>query len=166
MAEELAAQRWAMVTEMGQPLIVNADGTVALTVATGDHNTGKNGKTQPRTKSNKGRKTQEPVLSNAFLFAEMEHDARAKIINSGKRVLWVLLMHRDIVEGKVYSELSRPLHMEAKPGKPGKRRIVAWSERIILEPIDFEPIPSETTQEESGPNAGEITVEIKRRGRQ
>jgi hypothetical protein len=167
MADELASEGWRFSTERGQPLIINGDESVAITVATGDGNTGINGSKQPCTKAGKGKTTVEAVIANTFLFPEMEKDAKAKIEQFQKRSLWILLMHRNIAAGKVYCELSRPITMEYKKGKRQiKRRIIGWSERIILEPVDFEATATAIThseQQESEVKSAEITVEFKRR---
>jgi hypothetical protein len=167
LADELKTKGWHLVTVKGQPRVVNDDGSMAITVATGNENTGRNGTAQPRTKSGKGKTTVESVFRNGFLFPQMERDAEERIRRMQVHNLWVLLLYRDMVAGKVYCELSRPITMEQKVGKTRKQRIIGWSERIILLPVDFEPTVNAATSkenQETDAKTPEINVEIKRRG--
>jgi hypothetical protein len=96
----------------------------------------------------------------------MEQDAEERIRLMQVRNLWVLLLYRNMMAGKVYFELSRPITMEQKVGKTHKQRIIGWSERIILPPVEVEPIANATTRteiQETDAKSPEITVEIKRR---
>src|SRR6202040_1497050 len=114
-------------------------------------------------KSGKGKSTVESVFRNGFLFPQMERDAEERIRRMQVHNLWVLLLYRDMVAGKVYCELSRPITMEQKVGKTRKQRIIGWSERIILLPVDFEPTANATTvqeNQETDAKSPEITVEI------
>lgn len=166
LADDLKPKGWDLVTVKGQPRVVRDDGSMSITVASGDKNTGRNGTAQPRTKSGKGKTTVESVFRNGFLFPQMERDAEERIRQMQAHNLWVLLLYRDLVVGKVYCELSRPITMEQKVGRTRKQRIIGWSERIILLPVDFEPTVNATTAneiQETDAKSPEITVEIKRR---
>jgi len=166
LADKLKTEGWQLITVKGQPRVVNDDGSMAITVATGDENTGQDGTQEPRTKSGKGRTTVESVFLNGFLFPQMEQDAEERIRLMQVRNLWVLLLYRNMTAGKVYFELSRPITMEHKVGKTRKQRIIGWSERIILPPVEVEPIANATTRneiQETDAKSPEITVEIKRR---
>jgi hypothetical protein len=166
LADKLKTEGWHLITLKGQPRVVNDDGSLAITVATGDENTGRNGGQEPRTKSGKGRTTVESVFRNGFLFPQMEQEAEERIRRMQVRSLWILLLFRDMVAGKAYCELSRPVTMEQKVGKIRKQRIIGWSERIILPPVAVEPTANATTLkeiQETDAKSPEINVEIKRR---
>ena len=78
-------------------------------------------------------------------------------INKQRMNTWMLLIHYDKGLGQVRSELSKPV--AADPDGI----IVGWSERIILSPFDVEPDFNALPDEGSGPDGGEIDIEIKRR---
>lgn len=161
LGDDLAPKGWMRVEDVGQPLIVNANQTIALTVASCDENTGRVDEFQPRTKASKGPRTLEKVQNNAYLFPEMEEDRDARIQAAISRSTntWMLLIHRDRLAGEVRCELSRPIALDPE------RHIDTWSERIILKPVDFErtyrALPDDGR---GGTDAGEIQIEIKRRG--
>lgn len=160
LGDELVPSGWERVDPNGQPLVVKGD--IALTAASGDENTGRTAESQPqpRTKASKGPMTVEAVNRNAFLFPQMQKDDDEKIARLIARTqnTWVLLMHRDEVEGEVRCELSRPITMDQE------RHINGWSERIILDPIDFEGLESGKREDDGGGDEGDISIEIRRRG--
>jgi hypothetical protein len=108
LGDDLAPKGWMRVEDVGQPLIVNANQTIALTVASCDENTGRVDEFQPRTKASKGPRTLEKVQNNAYLFPEMEEDRDARIQAAISRSTntWMLLIHRDLLAGEVRCELS------------------------------------------------------------
>src|ERR1700751_2916869 len=63
--ESLIPEGWKRYDEGNQPFVVNSDDTVAITVATGDQNTGYKDQS-PTTKSSKGPQTQIVVTNNAL----------------------------------------------------------------------------------------------------
>jgi hypothetical protein len=150
---------WNSEDNRGQPLAVNPEGTLAITVLSGDEVTGKVGQGQPRTSAGHGPATVEFVDANTWLWPELEADAKARreLERSRAKNTWVLLMHRDVGLGQVRCELSHPTGMDQD------KRIVSWSERIILAPVEFEPTPETLAIDEGGPDDGEITIDIKRR---
>jgi hypothetical protein len=156
--DQLVPEGWSSEDDRGQPLTVDASGSLAITVLSGDEITGKVEQGQPRTSAGHGPATVEFVDQNAFLFPQMEAEARAKQEQQLRRAknTWVLLLHRDGKLGQVRCELSLPTAM----GVEG--RIVTWSERIILPPVEFEPTP-DSVMSSGGPDDGEITIDIKRR---
>jgi hypothetical protein len=157
--EDLGIEQWIRLNDVGQPLIVRPDGELAITPASGDENTGREGIFDPKTNSCKGPKTIEKVQANGWLFNEMADDEARKIDATNKRRmnLWILLIHYDKGIGQVRSELSRPVDVDQEG------RVVAWSERIILPPFDVEPTFTALPEQGSGPNDGEIDIDIKRR---
>lgn len=158
LGDELAPNGWQRIEDNGQPLVVKGD--VALTAASGDENTGRNAESQPRTRASKGPVTVEAIHRNAYLFPQMQEDADKKnaLIQARAQNTWVLLMHRDEVAGEVRCELSRPIRMDQE------RHIVEWSERIILDPVDFEGLETGKVEDEGGGDGGDISIEIRRRG--
>jgi hypothetical protein len=157
--EDLVLEGWKRLNDTGQPLIVRADNALALTCTSADENTGREGIFDPRTNSCKGPRTLEKVELNGWLFLEMAKDQAAKVdaINKHRMNTWMLLIHYDKVLGQVRSELSRPV--AADPDGI----IVGWSERITLSPFDVEPEFNALPDEGSGPDGGEIDIDIKRR---
>jgi hypothetical protein len=86
-----------------------------------------------------------------------EESAKVEAINKRRMNTWMLLIHYDRVLGQVRSELARPV----KADEDGI--IVGWSERIVLSPFDVEPNFVALPDEESGPDGGQIDIDIKRR---
>jgi len=152
--------QWTRIDPCGQPLVINRTGTIALTVAGGDKYTGTVDLSEPRTKNNKGPMTVDFVNTNAFLFPEMEEDKQAKTeqIRTRSRNTWILLIHRDMDAREVRSELSLPTQMDQEG------HICGWSDRIILNPLDFDGIQNTASDNGGESDGGNITVEIKRRG--
>lgn len=154
----LIPRGWSCADDRGLPLAVNPQGTLAITIQSGDENTGRVGQGQPRTSSGHGPATIDFVQQNAYLFPDMEAEARARFEQERQRAknTWVLLLKRDSVLGQVRCELSHPTAMDEE------NRIVGWSERIILPPVEFDPTP-DIAADDGGPDDGEITIDIKRR---
>jgi len=159
LGEDLALKGWARIEDVGQPLIVNADQSIALTVASGDENTGRVATFAPKTKSSKGPRTIEKVQHNAWLFPQMEADENAKLESTKKRNAntWMLLLHRDTLAGEIRCELSRPITLDTEG------RIDGWSERIILKPVDFDRVLNAVPEDGGNSDDGEIDIDIKRR---
>lgn len=124
----LVPNGWKKLNDGNYELTINAVGTVAIAVASGDVNTGIATST-PSNKSPKGRHTIDAVQLNrqADLFAEL-----LPTVPSGRRQIdtWVLLHH--ITKNKIQAELSRPNEID----EDGK--IVAWSERILFDAISLD----------------------------
>ena len=134
LAERLIVRGWRRVDEACLPLIVNGDGSIAITVWTGDAGTGRADK-QPGTKYGKGEKARALVSNNyrqAELFPEEEMALWSESKSNEDRVTWVLLVHRDTYAREVRCELSRPV------GIAPDKRVDGWIERILLTPIAFD----------------------------
>lgn len=157
LGDELAPSGWQRIEDNGQPLIVK--GNIALTAASGDENTGRTGESQPRTKASKGPVMVEAINRNTYLFPQMQKDADEKAAQREARAqnTWVLLTYRDEIVGEVRCELSRPITMDQD------RHIDGWSERIILDPVEFE-VTERGNADDGGEDGGEISIEIRRRG--
>lgn len=147
---------WSRSNEKNYSLVVNAEGTVAIAVATGDEATGRRGVT-PSTKGSKGPSTFEAVATNQTQLNLFEFPpfipAETQTESDEKRMTWILLVHR--AQGEVRCELSLPTSM----GADG--RVDGWQERIILGSIPTDPgllaATPPTTQ------LPDINVDVKRR---
>jgi hypothetical protein len=157
--DRLLPHGWERSNEANLPFTVNADGTVAIAVATGDEATGQEDYT-PCTKSRKGPRTRKAVAVNnrqLTLFPiEVTPGEIAQLQGEGRRMTWLLLFYRDEIKSEVRFELSRP----TKINKDGK--VDGWIERILFRPFPFGGDSIEIPQIGS-PNDGAINIEIKRR---
>ncbi len=157
LGEQLVPRGWDRINESMWPLVVNKGGTVALSAATGNENTG-NKDEDPLTSSAKGPKTVNAIFANRRQLV----DPRMLLgpidpIDSPGRATWLLLVHRDIGARQMRSELSRPISMDSEG------RVDGWAERIILTPRQLDGIPETLLGGDDGPQGREITVEIRRR---
>jgi hypothetical protein len=152
--ESLIPLSWQRYDEGNQPFALNEAGTLAITVATGDENTGREGKT-PCTKSSKGPKTELAITNNALadtLFGDIRTANRRKI---DARQTWILLFHRDEETSEIRCELSCPSKMN------DEGQVDEWSERIILGPTPFGGAAVRISNEP--PQTPNIDIDIKRR---
>jgi hypothetical protein len=163
-SEAIAAKRqrlipkgWEQINDGGLPLTVNANGTIAITVAGGDEFTGNPDK-NPSTKSSKGPRTANVVADNSqlpLLFDGVplrpEH-----LTNSRGRMTWLLLVHQHDVSREIKCELSRPTKMS------DDSRVDGWAERIILAPIPFDGDAIDVPVDDA-PQTPELNIEIPRR---
>lgn len=123
--ESLIPEGWKRYDEANQPFVINSDGSVAITVATGDENTGDKER-NPSTKSSKGPQTEIVVTNNALaksLFGDIRSERQKKV---GARQTWLLLFCRDEEKSESRCELSLPSNIT------DDGYIDEWSERIIL----------------------------------
>jgi hypothetical protein len=156
LGEQLVPEGWRRIDESMYPLIINKSGTVAISVATGDENTG-NKDMDPLTRSAKGPKTLDAIYANRrqMIFSEMLPPIES--LRTLGRDTWLLLVHRDIAARQMRSELSRPISINPK----GK--VNAWAERIILSPKQLDGIPDTLLGDGNGPQSPEISIPIRRR---
>ena len=137
---------------------MNKDRTIAVSVATGNEDTGTDGERDPLTTSAKGPRTVGAIAVNRRqlqLFEEMVPPV--EVLNAPGRETWLLLICRDIEKREMRCELSRPVSLDPKG------RINLWAERIILRPTSFDGIGDSLLGGGNGPQSPEITVDIKRR---
>jgi hypothetical protein len=139
------------------PVVVNSGGTVAISAATGNENTG-NKDEDPLTSSSKGPRTADAILANRrqLVFPEILEPIQS--LKMPGRETWLLLIYRDITARRLRSELSRPISMDTDG------RVDGWAERIILDLKELDEIPEILLGGSNGPQSPEITVEIRRRG--
>jgi hypothetical protein len=154
----LRHENWTADDEGNYSTLVNPEKSLAIAVVTGDDETGvydaDRPLAQPRLKYTKGNKTIEAVLRNSltpYLFPEMTADAKAKrekIEAALNRLTWMLLRRR--AKDAVFAELSLPWKISSAG------QVMNWKHRIILEPMDVEPIVD--LQDDSGNDFGDVIV--------
>ncbi len=165
--EQLTTHDWKRSDEGGLPVVVSPSGDLAVTVATGDQNTGwtVDGNTglpvSPRTKYAKGATTIALVTRNRMQPDFWEPDQEQVKVSDPTRKTWFLLRIRD--GESVRAELSLP----AEIGDDG--HVEEWLDRIILPPISLKPGSGilEQPSPDSGDERGiEIDVPVRRRSQQ
>jgi hypothetical protein len=131
----LIPKKWTKNDDGNYSTVVSPDESFAIAVVTGDEGTGLPD-ANPTSKYPKGNKTRDAVIRNQYcLFPEAEKAAQeqaAKEDAAEKRITWMLLKRRS--GDAVLAELSLPDRI-SKAGQ-----VERWQERIILDPIDVEPI--------------------------
>jgi hypothetical protein len=151
---------WTRKNETNLPIIVNLDGTLAITAASGDEDTGRK-EGSPSTRSPKGVRTRDYVRRNQTSFDFMEAlGALGASSETPKRSTWLFLIYRDFGLGEIRFELSLPQSMAVDGHVDG------WAERIIFpsEPIDTTENINPISGENDGGQSPEITVEIRKLG--
>lgn len=156
LCDSLIPLGWTRGEDGGQPFIMNKSLNLAITVATGDENTGLKER-EPSTKSSKGTRTKFAVTNNALahtLFGDIRSENRK---NLETRVTWILLFHlyQDEKTTEIRSELSLPLKMN----KEGQ--IDQWLTRIVLGSIPFGGSTIKFLGEP--PGSPEIEIDVTRR---
>jgi hypothetical protein len=146
--ELLGVEGWTRLDVRNSPLIINADGTVAVGVASGDEYTGHPLRT-PQTKTPKGSPAVEALAGNKqlYLFKELEPVECERAYQT-----WYLLFHR--TEDEIRLELSLPYSM----GTDG--RIDGFIERIILPSLPIDPEWMVVAPPDFGPD---IQIDVPRR---
>lgn len=157
--DQLKPRGWVPKDYKNQGLVIEPNLGIVLNIAGGDRDTGRPDGS-PATRSKKGPTMRDAVAFNASqlrLFNDQQVAANLVTIKDFG-VLWLLLVFVDKKQGKVRSELSRPVGYEGN-------RPVFFDRRIILDPIDLDggrrinlvapPI---------APSSPQIVVEIVRRG--
>src|SRR5271154_4652282 len=94
--EELIPRGWERLNEANLPLVVNQSGSIAISVNTGDEQTGrKDG--APCTSSAKGPITKRAILENLGQGVLFHADTlpATEVVNVSGRATWILLMYRD-----------------------------------------------------------------------
>jgi len=133
--EGLVPKGWTRCEEGNWPLTVHPSKRMAISVATGDENTG-NPNAIPMTKSPKGPNTVQAIAKNHLQISLFEDwmfpDQNGE--DQENRLTWLLLISSQ--NGKVRCELSLPMTCNGK--------VDGWKERIILRDLDINPEPSVT----------------------
>ena len=125
---------------------------VALTVAAGDGRTGQPGLPVPSTRYARGPMTHAAVHTNQLalsLYGEERADPDGEA-ESERPVTWILLVAT--CHDEVRFELSCPRQID------DLGRVIVWSERIILSPLEVEPTLSVLPDADEG----EIDIPVER----
>jgi hypothetical protein len=151
LGEQLSPMGWVRFDDGNYPLVVNEELGLAISVASGDEDTG-NPYAHPTNRSKKGRNTVVAVESNlqADLFPETLQEQKD---DASERDTWILLHYTDVLKKEIRMELSRPTHI----GDDG--RISVWTERVLLGGISFDDDLAEIVPL----NGPDIDFEIRRK---
>lgn len=151
LGEQLRPLGWIRIDVGNFPLTVCEDLGIAIAIAAGDEGTGVPSAV-PSNRSKKGRNTIDAVEANQQFDLFDEFIPRPKQ-DSDEHETWVLLHYTDPVKKEVRIELSRPSEI----GEDGK--ICAWSERIVLTPLQFDGDALEIIP----PSGPEIQIDVRRK---
>ncbi|SRR6266404_2099817 len=163
--EVLLSKNWTKDDTGNFSTVVNPDKTLAISVATGDNETGiydpARPYASPRLKYPKGNMTRQAVDRNwmyLYLFPDMEAEAKTKakeIEAAEKRITWMLVRRRE--NDKLFAELSLPAEFNSG-------HVERWRHRILIGPLDLDPLVT-TGDGESGDDAGDIAIDVQVRRR-
>jgi hypothetical protein len=152
----LLPKKWQAKDDGNYSLTVSPSGLVAITVATGDENTGLRDR-MPTTQSSKGPRTMEAVAANniqmgfQLTFPDGWTPPLYDPSRFGDCTTWLLLLYHD--NTTVRAELSHPL------GFDENKRVSGWKERLLLPSIDVGPREEIKVEERQQP----IDVPVKRK---
>lgn len=153
--ERVVPLGWEKCDARGYSTVVDPTGRIAIAVASGCENTGRNNGKSPTTKSEKGPRTVNAVLTNKDqleLFPETLPPVREVVDEEQDKLTFILLFHRDRAE--IRAELSLPASM----GSDG--HINGWAERIILTSQPLDPMPADVAPD----FAPQPAVQVRRKG--
>ena len=140
---------WRPEDPKGQPRIISKDSRTALTVSSGNSNTG-NPTIDPTTRNDKGSQTAQSLSYNraqgVFDFGDNVKPFRGRANDPSEQTLWVLLYFVDLDSQEMRLEISRPL------SQSDTGHIVEWSERYLLPAISLTPKSESDRDDESGPD--------------
>jgi hypothetical protein len=158
LGEQLVPRGWERKNESMWPLVVNRAGTIALSAATGNEDTGSKD-IDPLTSCAKGPRTVDAVFANRrqLVHPDMLVGPLESVKKPSGRSVWLLLVRRDIAAREMRIELSQPIAMDLEG------RVNGWAERIILTSQRLDGIPEILLGDGDGPQSPEITVDIRRR---
>jgi hypothetical protein len=118
---------WKIADPNGQPRIVSPGGRYAITVSSGNPNTGNPNKT-PQTKNSKGSQTSRSVAYNSRQGELFVNEPQENVISvaAEEQMLWFLLYYVDIEGKEVRYELSCPITVGDND------KVDGWAVRIIM----------------------------------
>jgi len=161
--EVLLIHNWTKDDTGNFSTVVNPDKTIAISVATGDKETGIYDPARPfirpRLKYPKGNMTREAVDRNwmhMYLFPEAEAEAKAKAKEmeaAENRITWMLVRRRE--SDKLFAELSLPAEFDGG-------HVENWRHRIIIGPLDLDPL---VTTGEVSDDGGDVSIDFEVRRR-
>ena len=141
----LIPKGWKPTDPQGQPRIVSKGGKLAITVSSGNSDTGVPERI-PQTRNDKGSQTAGNVEHNArqhSLFVVTESDLPPPSATDGGEALWMLLYYIDFDARELRFELSKPTAMSEAD------KVNAWSTRYIFPPLQFGPEADSIRDDES-----------------
>lgn len=141
MRELAVPQEWTADDSRNYSCIVSPDRSTAVTVATGNENTGVHGASEePRTKYRRGPQTAARVDTNVHIDQLALWPQEGKPEQTDGQALWILLIAT--TKDEIRYELSRP------NGQDQDGRVVSWSDRIVFDPIEIESIPTRSPEDD------------------
>jgi hypothetical protein len=152
--EETIPLGWTPDEPNNQPRAVSPDGTVAITVSSGDANTGNPNK-EPQTRNDKGAQTSKCAHYNSQQGELFPSQLNVVSLSRSAEVahgveLWILLFFIDLEKREVRYELSRPTSMSEKS------KVNGWSHRLIMPPVAFD----ESSARHSPDSPAEVDVPV------
>lgn len=132
--EILIPKGWIPTDPNNQPRIVSPDGKHAITVISGDSDTG-NPHCNPQTRNKRGTQTLRSITFNSrqmhlFPVSSVVGAAFDPDSTAGQS-LWILLFYVDVDAGEVRFELSRPVNFA------DNEKVDGWEPRFIMPAINF-----------------------------
>ncbi|WP_079437124.1 hypothetical protein [Zoogloea sp. LCSB751] len=136
---------WLPVNPNNQPRVVSPDGKHAITVISGDSDTG-NPYREPQTRNKRGSQTLRSVSYNSIqgqLFPVSSAVRRDFDLDSAEgQSLWILLFHVDTGAQEVRYELSRPVNFGDND------KVDGWEPRFIMPALSFQARGSRGTPDD------------------
>ncbi|RZO06274.1 hypothetical protein EKG40_19060 [Pseudomonas moorei] len=134
--EETILLGWTPDEPNNQPRTLSPDKKVAITVSSGDANTG-NPHKEPQTRNDKGSQTSKCAKYNSQqgeLFPSQSNivSLPTKADETLSEDLWILLFYIDVDKSEVRYELSRPTSMSENS------KVNGWSHRLIMPALSFD----------------------------
>lgn len=140
---------WRPEDPKGQPRVVSKDNRIALTVSSGNANTG-NLTIDPTTRNDKGSQTSQSLYYNraqgVLDFGGNVTSIRGRTNDPREQTLWMLLYYIDLDWNEMRLEISCPTN-QSETG-----HVIEWSERYLLPPISLGPHIDGNTEDESAPD--------------
>lgn len=141
--EETILLGWTPDEPNNQPRTLSPDKMVAITVSSGDANTG-NPHKEPQTRNDKGSQTSKCAKYNSQqgeLFPSQSNIVSLPTSAEGALTedLWILLFYIDLDKSEVRYELSRPTSMSENS------KVNGWSHRLIMPPLSFDQAIAQQT---------------------
>lgn len=130
----LISRGWMPEDPNGQPRIVSPDKKHAITVISGDADTG-NPHGFPQTRNGKGSQTRRSVQYNSrqlVLWGQADQKpATFDLAGASEQLLWILLFYVDVDAQEVRFELSRPVNIADND------KVDEWRPRFIMPALSF-----------------------------
>lgn len=143
--ELMAIKGWKSESVKNLPYTISEDGSVKITVATGDASTGVNGGSGPKLKE-KG-KTPSVVDGQMTLF-----DTDNYTVDQQEGKLWYLVIYVDYCHQEIRMELSKP-HFDEN------NQVGGWIKRIIMNPIPLQNVQISLPPDEEVPTISISPIE-------